>query len=128
MSISYSIEIPDLEIDQPALLKACALAIEGLVLDGFDRSVDPYGEPWAPLQHRDGQPLVDTGIMRQSVRSYAHGDNAGVLIDAEYASYHQTGTRWIPARKMFPDEGQPSARWDNEIEAVVNDFLEATIK
>ncbi|AIB35500.1 hypothetical protein PS417_07895 [Pseudomonas simiae] len=33
----------------------------------FQRSVDPYGQPWAPLHHRQGQPHLDTGRLRNSI-------------------------------------------------------------
>lgn len=126
-SISYSIEMPDITVDTAPIAKVCALAMEGLVLDGFDRSVDPYGTPWAEIQ-RDGQILVDNGLLRQSVKSYAYGTDAGVTIGQEYASFHQEGTRRMPARKMVPDEGSPSRQWDDEIVAVVEDALEVMVK
>src|SRR5574343_1643438 len=34
---------------------------------GFHASKNPYGEPWAAIRHRVGQPLRDTGRLMNSV-------------------------------------------------------------
>lgn len=34
---------------------------------GFDRGVDPYDVPWAPLTYRSGKPLVDEGHLERAI-------------------------------------------------------------
>lgn len=36
---------------------------------GFDRAVDPYDHPWAPLKYRKGKTLVDEGHLKRAVTS-----------------------------------------------------------
>lgn len=57
----------------------------------FKFSVDPWGNPWAKLKYRRGQPLVKTGRLRSSIASRA--DNTGVTIgtNVDYAPPHQFG-------------------------------------
>lgn len=111
-----------------------------LIADGFRRSEDPYGKPWAPPKLRDGNPLEDTGGLKGAwFRLFASRSGFGVANAKQYAQWHQGGTgifgprrRRIratrakalklpggifatsvagsPQRKMVPDEGLPQ-RW-----------------
>lgn len=76
-------------IDLNRLLGAEALK---LVQMGFRNSVDPDGNAWAPLKHRNGKPLLDTGRLRSSFS--AQSDWAGFTIgtNVSYAKFHQYGT------------------------------------
>ena len=76
-------------IDLNRLLGAEALK---LVQMGFRNSADPYGNAWAPLKHRKGKPLLDTGRLRSSFS--AQSDWAGFTIgtNVTYAKFHQYGT------------------------------------
>ncbi len=86
------------------------------VLIGFNTGVSPYGDPWAPIHHRDGQPLRDTGRLRNSLpASAASGDDYVQLgTNVEYAPRHQFGfvgtvhvkQHW---RKMTQAFGKPIA-------------------
>ena len=115
---------PAFELNLGAVRKVVAMTIESQILEGFARSRDPYGNPWKPLSRRDGMPLIDTGVMRGSVR--VDPDFGGVTIDKDYASYHQTGTRDIPARKMIADAG-PSPIWERAIEGALDAMVEAEL-
>lgn len=108
-----------------------------LVLEGFEDSKDPYGEPWEPLKYRDGKPLEDTTILRDSfhVKSVER-DRFVVAAGVDYAHFHQGGTKdrnagWdesketllIPPRKMIPDEGDLPDRWKERFAEVLNDMI-----
>lgn len=107
------------------IAKVLGVAAMKLVADGFRKSVDPYGKPWAPVvrnRKRDrrarasrarrgltakaDKPLIDTGRLRGAAVSTGNLETsaAGVRISipVEYASYHQHGTRRIPQRMMLP--------------------------
>ena len=82
----------------------------------FVLGADPYGETWAPLaprtvaKGRTPPPLTDTGAMRESLRVNV-SEAAIVASLADPAGYHQTGTRYMPARPVLPDDarGLPDA-------------------
>jgi len=59
---------------------------------GFRSSVDPYGATWAPLSHRKGKPLLDTGRLRNSFSSQASADGFRIGTNVVYAPHHQYGT------------------------------------
>lgn len=110
---SIEIKVPKLRLNNIGINKVMSIAAEKCVLDEFSQSRDPYGKPWDPVA-RGGMPLIDTGIMRNSVRGYHDANGARVAVEIEYASYHQTGTKRIKQRKMLPDAGV-STIWVQEI-------------
>lgn len=70
-------------------------ATHDLVMDGFDRTTDPYGVPWAPTKRRNPI-LQDTLALRSGIRWKA--DSRGLVIRTtgkanKYAAFHQDGTR-----------------------------------
>jgi phage gpG-like protein len=90
------------------LRASLAYAAEQEIVQGFDRSADPYGNRWAPLKaergrRAGGQPLVDTGKLRSSYEARQTGTGFEVRSRAGYAGYHQYGTKRIPARPMVPN-------------------------
>lgn len=56
---------------------------------GFRQSRDPYGNAWAPLKHRDGRPLRDTGRLNNSFTAKAENGRLRVGTNVEYAPTHQ---------------------------------------
>lgn len=88
---------------------------------GFRNSTGPYGERWAPIQPRwrnrrrvPGQPLLDTGRLRNSIRGETTGSSVRIFTDIEYAQYHQLGQR-VRRRAFLPDDrGLPNS-WDEVI-------------
>jgi phage gpG-like protein len=87
----------------PTLEKARSWIAEDTAA-GFKNSVSPRGVPWAPIHHRIGKPLVDTGLMYISVISQIdQGTIAGNTLTIKvnhpfYAIFHQFGTTRIKAR------------------------------
>lgn len=59
----------------------------------FVMGASPYGVPWAPLRHRKGQPLRDTGRLMNSITHRVVGNTVEVGTNVEYAPTHQFGAR-----------------------------------
>lgn len=70
---------------------AIARTLETRVKLGFRQGQSPYGEAWAPIRYRDGQPLRDTGQLQRSITSDYGDDYAIVGTNTEYAPVHQFG-------------------------------------
>lgn len=95
-----------------------AKALRRSLADQFNRGVDPYGKAWKPLapstiaKGRHPPPLDATGKMRRGLRVRPR-QGGGVEIvfttRAKIASYHQTGTRRMPARPVLPRGAFPKA-------------------
>ena len=75
-----------------SLAKAMAAEALQLVQRGFREGVDPHGQRWAPLQHRNGKPLLDTGRLRSSFSAKPTSDGFEVGSNVTYAKFHQYGT------------------------------------
>lgn len=82
----------------------------------FGAGQDPYGRAWAPLspatlaRGRRPPPLTATGAMRASLMTRSmSGIGIGLQIGGP-ASLHQSGTRRMPARPIFPADGLPE-KW-----------------
>lgn len=75
----------------------------------FQMGHNPYGRGWAPLSEstlrrgRRPPPLTNEGALNSP--HIAPLQSAGVIVDfdEEYASFHQTGTRGMPQRKIVPE-------------------------
>ncbi len=114
----------------------------------FQTGTDPYGNRWAPLKVRHGQPLRDKGHLMSSIDYRVDGDGVEIGTNLSYAPVHQFGAvieaknaralRFfvegrpvfvgrghkitIPARKIFPLEGLPAA-WSADALDAVGDAL-----
>lgn len=68
-----------------------ARTLETRVRLGFRSGTSPYGEAWAPISYREGQPLRDTRQLLGSITSDHGDDYATVGTNTEYAPVHQFG-------------------------------------
>ena len=105
---------------------------------GFSAGTDPWGTPWEPLKHRQGQPLRDTGQLMNSIGWHLRGKNAvevGTADHAGKARMHQFGGvskgRYfggvIPARPYLPIRGSAvdlPADWRGEILSIIAAHLQ----
>lgn len=73
-------------------------AIE-LIREGFETSTDPYGDRWAPLKLRAGQPLRDTGGLMAWRKRFSTSQGFVVSSTKDYAVHHQYGTGIYGRRK-----------------------------
>jgi phage gpG-like protein len=119
----------------PKVAERVGVALVKQVMDEFRESRDPYGNAWAPVQRnrrRDraarnrriarglavkaDKPLLDTGRLRGSTGYSVRGAQVRVFLTANYASYHDQGTRRIKQRQILPSEGRLPAKWEKAIE------------
>ena len=93
-----------------------------LVKDGFDKESDPYGKKWLATA-RGGEILSDTGALKGSWKVKS-ATRAKFKVDGsvDYASYHQGGTKYMPARMMVPDGKMPSG-WMDAFEELAETML-----
>jgi phage gpG-like protein len=110
-----------------------ARGIEGEIREEFQAGTDPYHRPWAQLRPatlakgRRPPPLTDTREMIGSL-DVRPSQGAGVTVEfgAEYAGFHQVGTKDMVARPPLPTGGFPST-WSQIIrDAAAKKFSEAT--
>lgn len=100
----------------------------------FDTGTDPYGNAWAAIADatlrrrsysKSRIPLTDSGAM--AAKTYAKplpGKGVAVVVAAPGA-IHQTGSKFMPARKILPDRGLPEI-WKRIIDDAARDaFREA---
>ena len=90
--------------------------------------------PWAPRKSGGKWPLLikhpHTGLW-QSFRSKLQGNDTVVIgTDKKYAGYHQTGTKHMPARPVFPidKQGNLTPRCLRKIKQKVNEALENELR
>lgn len=120
-----------------------------MALEGFEKSRDPYGVRWAPLKLRNGQPLLDKGILRNSLNVRVTSSTSfEVATDVKYAKLHQHGgtvkprnarvLAWrsggqrffaksvkVPARPFLPDGRGMPRTWAKAFRQVSSDFMRA---
>jgi Phage virion morphogenesis family len=102
--------------------KTAAPKLTLLLQEQFERGIDPYGRPWAPLakstlkKGRHPPPLTDTGRLKGGTRAQPYpGQQAGIQLvaGADYGRFHQFGFRVfgqpVSAREIFPTRGLPFA-------------------
>jgi len=101
---------------------------------GFRSGNDPYGEKWAPIKPRwrnhrrvQGQPLLDTGRLRNSIRGATTGNTMRIFTDVEYAQYHQEGIG-VKKRAILPDDRGLPPDWDAEITKAIRARLKQVLE
>lgn len=94
------------------------------VQQNFRGSKNPYGEPWAAITHRSGQPLIDTSRLRSSITFDVQGNDLKIGTPVHYARYHQIGTEHIKQRAFLPtrDLGLP-AQWLADAVTEINEQI-----
>ena len=84
----------------------CAEETLNFVKDRFREEKDPYGKRWKPKQIPDGRKVLSGKtsnlkggwhVAKQSRRGFI------IAPSVDYATFHQTGTRYMASRKMVPD-------------------------
>lgn len=100
--------------------------IAGVLDEQFVVGADPYGDPWKNLASGGPSHLTDTGAMHASSRVTARGSD--IVIDVpDPGGYHQTGTRYMPARPVEPTQarGLPPAYEIAILRAIADEGLAA---
>ena len=83
----------------------------GDIMDHFAKEEGPGGSKWTDFGRgkystrrsaRGGNMLLqDTGRLRGSIRAKGYGSNARIQTGANYAGYHNSGTKRIPKRTFM---------------------------
>lgn len=84
--------------DARALLEPVARKLVALIRLGFKFSQSPYGEQWAPLKFRSGQPLRDKGHLRDSIVPRYGADYVDIGTNRVGARVHQFGATIVPVK------------------------------
>lgn len=109
--------------------KEIGARLHDLVMRSFETSTDPYGKKWAPIKHRKGQPLRDTGILMNSINFESKKGQLKIGTNVEYASYHNLGTNHIKQRMYIPtDSNKLPDSYNNVIIDVITRKLEQAIQ
>ena len=109
-------------------LQEVAALWENRIKANFRKSQDPYGNTWAEIKHRKGQPLLDTGMLRNSISGEARGLSIVLGSPLEYADTHQDGIR-VTRRMFLPsqEKGLPD-KWKNEYVKIITKSVEQALK
>lgn len=79
------------------LMKVLSQEAVALAQECFEKSQDPYGSSWPPLKVRQGQPLLDTGRLRNSISGRANGATSFVVgTNVKYAKLQNFGGTVVP--------------------------------
>lgn len=85
----------------------------------FADGTDSYGRKWARLATGKPSHLTKTRALRNRTRAVPMlGGRMGIrlVFGTSYGKFHQTGTRNMPARRIFPQRGLPRA-WRDVLDA-----------
>lgn len=101
---------------------SAAEKIDALLREEFNAQTDPYGNPWkehapATVERWGEHDILDlSGRMMGGMEvSPMSGAGIAVTFDVDYAEYHHTGTRYMPARPVLPLNTLPAA-WEAALE------------
>ena len=87
----------------------------------FAARTDPYGQPWASGPSYNG--LFDSGDMLGSLGVMVNGLEIELTMDAP-SHFHQSGTRKMPRRQIFPDEGEDAPHsYEADFQKAVDELL-----
>lgn len=108
-------------------LQEVAALWENRIKANFRKSQDPYGNTWAEIKHRNGQPLIDTGMLRNSIFGEVRGLSIVLGSPLEYADTHQDGIR-VTRRMFLPsqEKGLPD-KWKNEYVKIITKNVEKAL-
>lgn len=109
-------------------LQEIAALWENRVKTNFRKSIDPYGNKWAEITHREGQPLLDTSMLRNSIHGEVRGLSIVLGSPLEYADTHQRGIG-VKQRMFVPTKarGLPD-KWKNEYVKILIKNVEKALK
>lgn len=90
----------------------------------WQRRADPDGAPWAPRKRTYPHSLLEkTGKTRRSLRSRASGTSVITTVSTPFARFHQTGTRKMAARPLFPAQQALPPVWAARVRKTITDHI-----
>lgn len=102
-----------------------APVVEKLIEREFLSTKSPYGDRWAALKRPTGLPPIRG--LKDYFHVVSHNNVVHVGNEKFYAKFHQTGTRFMPARKFLP-EGQLSPTWRDKIYKALTKAVRSGLK
>jgi phage virion morphogenesis protein len=79
------------------LMTGIGASLADEIRGSFKSGADPYGNKWKPLKTRAGQPLLDTGRLRNSINyNVTKKDEVVIGTNVFYAPVHQFGATIVP--------------------------------
>lgn len=112
-----------------AVAQKVAPVLQSLSDRPWQRRASVEGEQWAPRKRRYYHPLLEkTGKTRRSLKSRAMGTNVVTSVKTPYAHFHQTGTKYMSARPIFPTAGELPAVWAARIRKTITDHIESVLR
>lgn len=98
------------------------------IKSNFRRSVDPYDNPWDPIHHRQGQPLIDTGALRNSIKAEVRGLQIALGSNMRYGYLHNEGIR-VKKRQYLPDAHRKLPdKWQQEYERILLEHVQRALQ
>ena len=95
----------------------------------WQRRADPDGAPWAPRKRVYPHPILEkTGRTRTSLRSRAVGTSVVTTVTPPFARFHQTGTRKMAARPIFPTRNTLPPVWAARVRKTITDHLASAVR
>lgn len=126
--------LAELEGIPSRISKEVADGIGELVAAEFAGQHDPYGKPWAPLKEstvrRKGHSriLSDSGLLSGSTEARPSAGAGVGITSIEYGTYHQTGTKFMVARKILPDGPDLPKAWSAVIDRAAQKAFAKVLK
>jgi phage gpG-like protein len=115
MATTYKANLPkikDARILRKEISNALSRASKRLISNQFAKEQDPYGKKWAPKIVSNGKKiLIDTGKMRRAFRYFAKLRTVTITNNIFYSTFHQTGTKKMAQRMIFPLKNKTSITW-----------------
>jgi phage virion morphogenesis protein len=93
----------------------------------FRNSQSPEGMPWQKLKSRQGQPLVDSGRLRNSITYEAGSDSVSIGTNLVYAAVHQFGhtfNRQARAHTLHFKQGKDGSIGNKFVKAHKSNFTQ----
>lgn len=101
----------------------------------FDKGVNAYGNAWKPLSEStlrrkggDARILRRTDTLSSDVSAEAVGNSGIQMTVPNPGTYHQTGTRHMPARKILPDGTALPRKWQKYIQDALDRATDKVMK
>jgi hypothetical protein len=112
-----------------AAAQKVAPVVQGLSDLPWQRRASVEGKPWAPRSRKYFHPILEkTRKTRRSLKSRAIGTNVVTSVATKYAKFHQTGTRKMAARPVFPVTEVLPSLWIAKIRRTINDHLASVLR
>ena len=89
---------------QRKALEGIGSAVEEIARNSFTKDKSLRPSPWAPRKDKKKHALLlrSTDMWREIKHKVISDDTVAVGTKADYAKYHQFGTKHMPARPFFP--------------------------